>query len=151
MPNIGALSTTAAAATGAIQSGAPAALAQRRTSKATGNAITRTKDGLITWDDASRTMSLVETKAGGITATAQFPSAKWVASTASMDGTIMLLCDDGRVQQLKPIEMMKPTAAPQSAQTIPAAVKEAGADGTTDASATEPAKDDAPGAGESTP
>lgn len=117
-------------------------------SKATGNAITRTKDGLITWDDASRTMSLVETKAGGITASAQFPSAKWVASTASMDGTIMLLCDDGRVQQLKPIEMMKPAVAPQ---TIPAVVKEVGADSNTDAPSTEPAKDDAPGAGESTP
>ena len=38
MPNIGALSVTAAAATGAIQAGAPAALAQRRTSNATGNA-----------------------------------------------------------------------------------------------------------------
>lgn len=117
-------------------------------SKATGNAITRTKDGLITWDDASRTMSLVETKAGGITATAQFPSAKWVASTASMDGTIMLLCDDGRVQQLKPIEMMKPAVAPQ---TIPAAVKEVGADSNADAPSTEPAKDDAPSEGESTP
>jgi len=102
---------------------------------------------LITWDDATRTMSLVETKAGGITASAQFPSAKWVASTASMDGTIMLLCDDGRVQQLKPIEMMKPAVTPQSAQTIPAAVNEAGADSNTDA----PAKDDAPSAGESTP
>ena len=51
------------------------------------------------------------------------------------------------MQQLKPIEMMKPAVAPQSAQTIPAAVKEAGADSNADA----PAKDDAPSAGESTP
>jgi hypothetical protein len=65
-----------------------------------------------------------------------------------MDGTIMLLCDDGRVQQLKPIEMMKPAVAPQ---TTPAAVKEVGADSNTDAPSTEPAKDDAPGASESTP
>ena len=38
MSNIGALSTTVAAAAGAIQAGAPAALAQRRTSNATGSA-----------------------------------------------------------------------------------------------------------------
>ena len=38
MPNIGALSTTAAAAAKAIHAGAPAALPHRRTSNATGNA-----------------------------------------------------------------------------------------------------------------
>ena len=80
-------------------------------SKATGNVITRTKDGLITWDDASRTMTLVETKAGGITASANLPNARWVSSTSSVDGTILLLCDDGRMQQLRPIELMKSTSA----------------------------------------
>ena len=83
-------------------------------SKAAGNAITRTKDGFIVWDDASRSMTLVEPKAGGITATASFPNAMWVGSTAPVDGTIMLLSADGRMQQLRPIEMMKPVAAPKS-------------------------------------
>ena len=83
-------------------------------SKAAGNAITLTKNGFIVWDDASRSMTLVEPKAGGITATASFPNAMWVGSTAPVDGTIMLLSADGRMQQLRPIEMMKPVAAPKS-------------------------------------
>ena len=59
-------------------------------------------------------MTLVEPKAGGITATASFPNAMWVGSTAPVDGTIMLLSGDGRMQQLRPIEMMKPVVAPKS-------------------------------------
>ena len=97
-------------------------------SKAAGNAITRTKDGFIVWDDASRSMTLVEPKAGGITATASFPNAMWVGSTAPVDGTIMLLSGDGRMQQLRPIEMMKPVAAPKSLDEKPKTLKDAAVD-----------------------
>ncbi|MSR34804.1 MAG: hypothetical protein EXS12_08450 [Phycisphaerales bacterium] len=96
-------------------------------SKAAGNPLTLTNEGLITWDDASRTMTLVETKAGGITATATFPSARWVASTAPVDGTIMLLCDDGRLQQVRPIEMMTPVTPSKATEVLPAKSKDANA------------------------
>jgi outer membrane protein assembly factor BamB len=87
-------------------------------SKAAGNAVTRTADGFILWDDASRTMTLVEPKAGGITASACFPEASWVASTAPVNGSIMMLSMDGRMQQLRPIEPMKSaTPAPADRQT----------------------------------
>ena len=89
-------------------------------SKAAGNPITLTKEGLITWDEASRTMTLVETKAGGIIATGTFPNARWVASSAPIDGTIILVCDDGRMQQLRPIELMKPTITAKAVGKMPA-------------------------------
>lgn len=94
-------------------------------SKAAGNAITRINDGFILWDETSRTMSLVETKAGGITATATFPNAVWVASTAPVDGTILLLSSDGRLQQLRPIEATKSAAPAVPVDTKPAAGKDA--------------------------
>jgi len=88
-------------------------------SKAAGNAITRTKDGFIVWDDASRTMTLVETKAGGITASASFLNAVWVGATSPVDGTIMLLSKDGRMQQLRPIEFMKAVTTPKAVDEKP--------------------------------
>lgn len=120
-------------------------------SKAAGNAITRTKGGFITWDDATRTMNLVETKAGGITATAKFPNAKWVAATDSMDGKIVLLCEDGRMQQLNPIEMMKPVMAPKPAPKTATPDMEAAATENEGASQGEPANDADAGDAESTP
>ena len=88
-------------------------------SKAAGNPITLTKEGLITWDEPSRTMTLVETTAGGITATATFPNARFVASTGPIDGTIMLLSNDGSMQQLRPIQMMKPVMPSKATGEVP--------------------------------
>jgi hypothetical protein len=88
-------------------------------SKAAGNPITLTKEGLITWDEPSRTMTLVETTAGGITATATFPNARFVASTGPIDGTIMLLSNDGSMQQLRPIQMMKPVMPSKATGEMP--------------------------------
>ena len=64
-------------------------------------------------------MTLVETKAGGITASASFLNAVWVGASSPVDGTIMLLSKDGRMQQLRPIEFMKAVTTPKAVDEKP--------------------------------
>ena len=90
--------------------------------KAVGNAISRNAEGVVCWDAASSTLSLIDDRTGGIRLTAQVPNVQTVWCSAPVNGDLLLLNKDGRVQRCRTASKLA-VEAPTSAAKAKAPAK----------------------------
>lgn len=82
-------------------------------SKAAGDAITRFADGILVWDRASSTLSLVDADSGAVRNSITLPDAVIVSSTSPTNGDLLVVASDGRVQRCGAMHpIAKPAASP---------------------------------------
>lgn len=83
------------------------------TTKVGGDAITRLADGLLVWDAASGTLSLVDAKSGKVRDSRELGmDVKSVQATAAINGDVLILMKDGRLQRCPPLNaFVMPTKA----------------------------------------
>lgn len=117
------------------------------TSKATGDAITCTQDGLLTWDAESHTLSLVETETGAVRESLILDDVAIVKATAPTNGEILLVAADGRVQRCAPLHPLLQPAKSAAPAPVGDAAASASGEVTTpaEAPASEKPSGDAPG------
>jgi outer membrane protein assembly factor BamB len=79
-------------------------------SKAAGNPITRLVEGVVVWDKASSTLSLVDDATGIVRESRTLPGVTAVQASAATRGDLYLMSSDGRLQRCAPIS--GPATAP---------------------------------------
>ncbi len=82
-----------------------------RSPEAVGTVLGLCRAGLLAWDGASRTLTILEKDSGSIVRTIKIPGARALRAISPIDGDLMLLGDDGRVQRLTPIAKRDPSKA----------------------------------------
>jgi len=89
------------------------------TTKVEGDAIARLAEGLLVWDPASGTLSLVDHKSGNVReARTLGAGVQSVQATAPIGGDLLILMKDGRLQRCPPLTpFTMPTKAEAPAQT----------------------------------
>lgn len=97
-------------------------------SKASGDGLTRTQDGLVTWDAATRTLSLVEMQTGAVRDTRTLPEVVSMQATAVTNGDLLMMTSDGRVQRCPPLNPLPAAAPAEPAPAEKAAEPKANAD-----------------------
>jgi outer membrane protein assembly factor BamB len=110
-------------------------------SKVPGNPITRLAEGVVVWDKATSTLSLVDDATGIVRESRTMPGISGVQASAALHGDLYLMSSDGRVQRCAPISAPVPSAG-ESGQRAEAATTEAASsasDETTAAATEEPA------------
>jgi outer membrane protein assembly factor BamB len=105
-------------------------------SRVPGNPVTRLAEGVVVWDQATSTLSLVDDATGIVRESRTMPDVHGVQASSALHGDLYLMSRDGRVQRCAPL------SAPRSAPVPPAAGSEPRAE-TARAEATEPSADDA--------
>ena len=100
----------------ALQSGDQGGLTREPRWKAAvaGNPITRLSEGVVVWDAASSTLTLVDDVTGSVRESRKLEGVRQVVTSASVGGDLYLMAGDGRVQRCKPLT---PTPAPKAAET----------------------------------
>ena len=88
----------------------------RWTSKAVGNPITRLAEGVIVWDKATSTLSLVDDTTGIVRESRTLPDVRSVRSSAPAHGDLYLMASDGRVQRCPAISA--PVVAHAASETV---------------------------------
>jgi outer membrane protein assembly factor BamB len=88
--------------------------------KALGNAISRNAEGVLCWDAASSTLSLIDDRTGGVRQTMQAPNMQTVWCSAPVNGDLMMLNKDGRLQRCRTTSKLA-VEAPTSAVKTPKA------------------------------
>lgn len=94
-------------------------------SKAVGDGITRTGDGVLTWDAPSHTLSLVDLQTGAVRDTRTLPEVAVMRATAATNGDLLMMTSDGRVQRCPPLN---PAVAPAPTRTEQAPAARTGAE-----------------------
>jgi hypothetical protein len=94
-------------------------------SKAVGDGLTRTQDGIVTWCATTRTLSLVESQTGAVRESRSLPDVVSMHATAATNGDLLMLTTDGRVQRCPPLHPIE-QATPIAASEAPAAAKPSG-------------------------
>ena len=69
--------------------------------KAVGNAISRNAEGVLCWDAASSTLSLIDDRTGGVRMRTQLPDMQTVWCSAPVNGDLLMLNKDGRLQRCR--------------------------------------------------
>jgi outer membrane protein assembly factor BamB len=116
-------------------------------SKAAGNPITRLVEGVVVWDKASSTLSLVDDATGIVRESRTLPGVTAVQASDATRGALYLMASDGRLQRCAPISEPVTTPAIRddaSAQPNEAARTEETAPSSDDAASTsaeEPTQD----------
>lgn len=90
--------------------------------KVRGNPLTRNREGILCWDAPSSTLSLVDDRTGGVRSCMQLPGITTMWASAPLNGNLVMLSSDGRVQHCRvtaPLatEAPKPTAVAVDAST----------------------------------
>jgi len=80
-----------------------------RSPDAPGGVIGLCRAGLLVWDPPSRTLTIVEEKSGSVVKKIPAPKVRSIQAIDPIDGDLMLLGDDGRVQRITPIAKRDPT------------------------------------------
>lgn len=93
-----------------------------------GNPITRLAEGVMVWDGASSTLSLVDDTTGIVRDSRKLEGVRQVISSAAVGGDLYLMAADGRVQRCKPLTPA-PTPAPKASE-APAKATDAAAQAT---------------------
>ena len=93
-------------------------------SKVPGNPVTRLDEGVVVWDQATSTLSLVDDATGIVRESRAMPGVNGVQASAALHGDLYLMSSDGRVQRCAPI------SAPRSAPTPSTGASEQRADAT---------------------
>ena len=88
--------------------------------KAVGNAISRNAEGVLCWDAASGMLSLIDDRTGGVRQSTQLPNMKAVWCSAPVNGDLLMLNKDGRLQRCRTASMLA-VASPVSAAKAPKA------------------------------
>lgn len=85
----------------------------------TGDPITRTREGVVTWDAGTRTLALVDGRNGKLRRGERLPGVVMLRSTAAQDGDLYMLHADGRLQRCSVLEPMPaPVPPPQAPATM---------------------------------
>jgi 2-oxoglutarate dehydrogenase complex dehydrogenase (E1) component-like enzyme len=90
--------------------------------KAVGNAISRNAEGVLCWDAASSTLSLIDDRTGGVRQTIHAPNMQTVWCSAPVNGDLLMLNRDGRLQRCRTASMLV-VASPVSAAKAPKAAE----------------------------
>jgi outer membrane protein assembly factor BamB len=90
--------------------------------KAVGNAISRNAEGVLCWDAASTTLSLIDDRTGGVRQTIHAPNMQTVWCSAPVNGDLLMLNRDGRLQRCRTASMLV-VASPVSAAKAPKAAE----------------------------
>lgn len=90
--------------------------------KAVGNAISRNAEGVLCWDAASSTLSLIDDRTGGVRQTIHAPNMQTVWCSAPVNGDLLMLNKDGRLQRCRTASMLA-VASPVSAAKAPKAAE----------------------------
>jgi outer membrane protein assembly factor BamB len=85
----------------------------------TGDPVTRTRQGVVTWDAGTRTLALVDARNGKLRRSERLPGVVMLRSTSPKDGDLYMLDADGRLQRCSVLEPM-PMPAPPSEPPPPA-------------------------------
>lgn len=90
--------------------------------KAVGNAITRNAEGVLCWDAASSTLSLIDDRTGGVRQSTQLPDMQAVWCSATVNGDLLMLNKDGRMQRCRTASRLatEPPASAAKAAKAPA-------------------------------
>ena len=88
-------------------------------STAAGNVIGASGTRLFAWDERTKAMSVVDAASGRVIHEARIPSAVHVRFTAPVDGDLLVMAADGRVERLSPARREAPSAASASAAPAP--------------------------------
>lgn len=86
-------------------------------SKVSGNPITRLDEGVVVWDQATSTLSLVDDATGIVRESRALPGVHGVQASAALHGDLYLMSSDGRVQRCAPISAPRSTPAPSAVET----------------------------------
>lgn len=98
--------------------------------KALGNAISRNAEGVLCWDAASSTLSLIDDRTGGVRMAVQMPDMQTVWCSAPVNGDLLMLNKDGRLQRCRTASKLAVEAPTSAAKTPTAPAKaDAKADG----------------------
>ena len=81
----------------------------------TGDPITRTREGVITWDAGTRTLALVDGRNGKLRRSERLPGVVMLQSTSPQDGDLYMLDADGRLQRCSVLEPMPAPMPPPQA------------------------------------
>lgn len=79
-----------------------------RSPDAIGGVIGLSRAGLLVWDPESRTLTILEESSGAIVKTIKAPHVRSIQALDPVDGDLLLLGDDGRVQRITPIAKRDP-------------------------------------------
>jgi len=88
-------------------------------SKVPGNPVTRLVEGVVVWDAATSTISLVDDTTGIVRESRKLPGVTGVQASAPSHGDLFLMASDGRVQRCMPTNV--PVALPVSESGQPTA------------------------------
>lgn len=110
-------------------------------SNAKGNPITRIPEGIVVWDAASSTLSLVDDTTGIVRESRTIQGIRQVRASAAMGGDLYLMAEDGRLQRCPPVSPMPaaPAAAPTASEPAEAPATESAATSQTESGDATPA------------
>lgn len=80
-----------------------------RSPETVGSAFGLCRAGLLVWDEPTRTLTVVEEKTGSVVKSIKTPTVRSIQMIDPVDGDLMLLGDDGRVQRITPVVRRDPT------------------------------------------